>query len=266
MSEEKPVTPEAPENVAAPASAQPAPPVPPVHSATNGLAIASMVVGIVAFISGWIPFWGLLAGIAAVVLGILALKKPTAKGLSITGIVTGGLGALTSLLFSVIFIVALASSAALVGKAQEQSDKQSSQSQQQIDAKKDFAKGETATFGIWEVKVNSVTAGYVPTSSYYKAEDGNEYVVVNVTITNTGDDSDYISPYSFSINEDGLATETAFLSVDPELKSGSLDPGESTTGNLVFEVTKGATGLKLQYDATVYTNYETKNLTYTLAI
>ena len=63
----------------------------------KGLAIASMVVGIVAFLTGWTPFWGLAVGITAVVLGIIGLKKGGEKGLAITGIVTGGLAALTSL-------------------------------------------------------------------------------------------------------------------------------------------------------------------------
>ncbi|MDB5180390.1 MAG: hypothetical protein JWO54_148 [Candidatus Saccharibacteria bacterium] len=81
----------------------------PQPTASNGFAIASFVVGIVAFMSGWIPFWGVLSGSTAVVLGALALKNPASKGLAIAGIITGGLAALTSILFTLAFITSVTS-------------------------------------------------------------------------------------------------------------------------------------------------------------
>ena len=80
-----------------PTPAVPVTPVPVATGPTNGLAIAALIVGIVAFLSGWIPFWGFIVGVAAVVLGVIALKKPGGKGMAIAGLVTGGLGALTGL-------------------------------------------------------------------------------------------------------------------------------------------------------------------------
>ena len=82
-----------------PASAPVAPPAPspagtPVPS--TGLAIASLVLGILATLSG-IFFIGGLFGIAAIVLGIIALQKKVGKGMSITGIITGALGILGTL-------------------------------------------------------------------------------------------------------------------------------------------------------------------------
>lgn len=236
-------------------------------STTNGLAIAAMIVGIVAFISGWLPFWGLVAGAAAIVLGIIALKKPTGKGMALIGIITGGLAALSSLVFTVLFVIALAAGGAAVNQAQNELNDQNAQTQDMLDAKKDFTKGETAQFGTLEVKVNSVQRDYKPEGSFYQPEEGKEYIVLNVTVKNTGDEGEYISPYSFSVNEAGIAVENAFVTVDPELESGDLSPGASTTGNVVYEVTKGATDLKLQYKTTVFTpNYESKELVYTLAI
>lgn len=82
-----------------PASAPVAPPAPspagtPVPS--TGLAIASLILGILATLSG-IFFIGGLFGIAAIIIGVIALQKKVGKGMSITGIITGALGILGTL-------------------------------------------------------------------------------------------------------------------------------------------------------------------------
>lgn len=68
----------------------------------NGLGIAALVVGILAFLVSWIPFIGILGiigGIAAVVLGILGMRevqrgRANNRALSLTGLVIGGLALL----------------------------------------------------------------------------------------------------------------------------------------------------------------------------
>lgn len=255
MTENTPTHTEAP----APATQPPA----ANHTATNGLAVASMVVGLVAFFSGWVPFWGLLTGIAAIVLGVIALKKPTGKGLSVTGIVTGGIAALTSVLFTIFFVIALTASSAVVNETQNKI----SQNQQMIEAQKDFNKNQTAIFGNFQVKVNSVQRDYMPESTYYQPEAGKEYVVVNLTVKNIGDDSELVAPYTFSLTSNGLEATDAFVSIDSELPSTDLQPGTSVTGDVVFEVNKGASNLKLTYTTTLYdTGYDLKKLVYTLEI
>jgi len=99
---------------AAPASpyAPPAPtstmgPPPPYGVAPKGLAIAALVVGIVAFLSGLAPVFGLIVGAAAVVLGILALRRGQSKGFAVTGLALGAVGALTSLFVTITFAAAL---------------------------------------------------------------------------------------------------------------------------------------------------------------
>ena len=82
-----------------PASAPVVPPAPslagtPVPS--TGLAIASLVLGILATLSG-IFFIGGLFGIAAIITGVIALQKKVGKGMSIAGIITGALGILGTL-------------------------------------------------------------------------------------------------------------------------------------------------------------------------
>jgi len=248
-----------------------------VPQSANGIGIAALIVGIVAFLSGWLPVWGLLVGVAAVVLGIIALKKSKAnKGFGITGVVLGGIAVLTSLVFTIFWVLAF--SIATVGTggalnvvktAQDSLKAQSASAQAQIDAKKDFSKGSTATFGDFEVVVKSVTRDYASTDSYTQPSDGNEFVVVKVSVKNVTDSTQSFTKYDLKLIDGGVANDASFVaSVDPSFTGGSLVAGGTAEGNIVFEAKQGASGLKLQYETTVYDyeKYQSKTLTYTLAL
>jgi hypothetical protein len=110
--------PEEPSNQqATPEQAQPAaqtgpqpqttPSAPLATNQAGAFAISALVVGIVATFSSWIPVWGVLVGSAALVLGIIALKKNQSKALAITGIVTGGLATLLSLLITALVVLTI---------------------------------------------------------------------------------------------------------------------------------------------------------------
>src|SRR5690606_14736108 len=90
-------------------------------------------------------------------------------------------------------------------------DLKEEQSEQQdlVNSKKDFAKGETAQFENLEVKVNSVQRDYVPTSSFYAADEGKELILVNLTIKNTGKSAEYVSEYIFDINDMGVSDSSS---------------------------------------------------------
>lgn len=238
---------------------------PTTQGSGGGLAIAALVVGIVAFISGWVPFWGLVVGIAAVVLGILGIKKPSdKKGLAIAGLVTGGLGALTGVIVTGLAIVGMIGLAAVSSSIEDTVKDIDSKASEQKSAKKDFAKGETALFNNLEVKINSVQRDY--TAEYSKPSSGKEFIVINLEVKNTSDKSEYVSPIYYSVNDNGLAAGRSYVSVDNAFESGDLSPGASTSGNIVYEVTKGSTDLKLQHSTTVYTFGEgSEKLVYTLA-
>lgn len=77
------------------------PPGPPLSKAPQGLAVAALIVGIVAFLSGLIPVFGALVGIAAVVLGVLALSRNQSKGKALSGVILGGVAILVSLAMTV---------------------------------------------------------------------------------------------------------------------------------------------------------------------
>lgn len=71
----------------------------------KGLAITALVLGIVAVVGGmifgWIPFVGgiitVLCGLAALILGFIAIGKKQSKGMSITGLILGGVGVLAGI-------------------------------------------------------------------------------------------------------------------------------------------------------------------------
>jgi len=92
---------------APPAQVTPQQPVTPTHQQSSGLAIASMILGIVSIVS----FMGFFLGVPAIILGIIALRKKAGeKSMSIVGIVTGAFSTLMSILIIGIFIWAAYSS------------------------------------------------------------------------------------------------------------------------------------------------------------
>jgi hypothetical protein len=89
-------------------------PVAPPPRPSNGLAVASMVLGIVGVLLVWIPFigyLGMICGFVALGLGIPSVvtsrKTGVGMGMAVTGIVLGGLTVILSLLFLVALGAAL---------------------------------------------------------------------------------------------------------------------------------------------------------------
>ncbi len=85
----------------APAYGQPgyAPP------ATNGLSIASMILGIVGIL-GSLIWIGLLPAVAAVITGHMAVKRqPSAKPFWLTGLITGYIGIAITVIYILVLIL-----------------------------------------------------------------------------------------------------------------------------------------------------------------
>lgn len=68
-----------------------------VQVQSNGMAVASLVLGILSILFVWIPFVGLVSWILApigLVLGLVALGKPVGRGMAIAGSICSGIGLL----------------------------------------------------------------------------------------------------------------------------------------------------------------------------
>jgi hypothetical protein len=74
--------------------------------APQGFAVAALIVGIAAFLTGLVPWFGLLLAIAAVLLAIFALRRRQRRGFAITGLILGGIALLTGLIVAIVFSVA----------------------------------------------------------------------------------------------------------------------------------------------------------------
>lgn len=83
---------------------------------------------------------------------------------------------------------------------------------------------------------------------FNKAKDGNEFVVAEVVIENTGADKIPYNPLYFKVKDaDGFETDAELIAGDQSLKSGELAKGEKARGNVAFEVKKGTKGLVMEY-------------------
>ncbi|MEI6850655.1 MAG: DUF4190 domain-containing protein [Candidatus Saccharibacteria bacterium] len=235
---------------------------------TNGVAVAAMIVGIIAFVVAWAPFIGFVTGIVAIILGIIGLKKTTEKGMSIVGIVTGAMSALSSLVITLMFIAGIALIGGVASEIDNAADSYNTEQQAKIEAKKDFKKDETAVFGNFEIKVNSIQRNYTPEDQYMAAGEGKELVVVNVSIKNISKKSELFSAYDLGLNVNGVSNFSTYQVVVPEFTGGDISAGATSIGNIVYEITKDATGLKLQHTENVYNSKKAKSetLTYTLVI
>lgn len=91
--------PDTPKHTTKPAQVTPVT-APTVHK-DDGVALASMILGITS-----ITFMGIITGIPAVILGAISLKNPATRAYSLAGIITGSISILFTILF-VIFIIIL---------------------------------------------------------------------------------------------------------------------------------------------------------------
>ncbi len=82
--------------------------VSPQPGGSKGMAIASMVLGILSIVACCYWYLALICGIAAIVLGILHNKKNGSCGMSIAGIVCGIIGVVLTVVFLVLAAIGLA--------------------------------------------------------------------------------------------------------------------------------------------------------------
>lgn len=109
------------------------------------------------------------------------------------------------------------------------------------------------------LKVNSVQRSQG--SDFDKPKDGQEFVIVNLTITNSGNDTVSYNPFDFKMqNSQGNITDKTFTTVDSStsLSSGELAAGGAVTGTITFEQPAGDKGLILKYKSNFFSNKEIK--------
>ncbi len=81
---------------------------PPQPQPSNGLGIASLILGILS-----VTLFGVLTGVPAIITGAMGLKNPASKGMSIAGIIMGAISIVFTILAVLFFIFIVAVSAGM---------------------------------------------------------------------------------------------------------------------------------------------------------
>lgn len=135
-----------------------------------------------------------------------------------------------------------------------------------VDERNEIPKGQPAQFGHFEVKINKIVRNYKPADNRATTQNNYEYLLVDLSAKNTSPDIHALSDIELGLLSGEDVINSSLVRVEPVFKTGSINPGQSVSGNLVFEVPKGK-NLKLYYNTQIY-NYEKQKLEkieYTLA-
>ena len=276
----------------APEAAQPqyagAPPVPPIPvygapqqaSGSKVFAIVALVSGILAFLTGFLPYVGIVFGGVAIGFGIAALVKKQSKGFAIPGLALGAVGLLISLFMAFVFgavITSVNSQSGTGGSSSSErapggadSDEDFFGDDEQTDAddsgsdssrEHPLALGTTFTTGDWEVTVNSVelnaNAAVAAENQFNDAPaKGNQFIMPSLTVKYLGDETGY--PYDVRVDYVTATGEVisdfdvSVVEPEPSFGSGELYAGGTSTGNVVLSVPSTLDGvLRIQsgYDS-----------------
>ncbi len=123
-----------------------------------------------------------------------------------------------------------------------------------IGDKAEFEKEETVLIGPWEITYHNseIVDAFETNLSKYTADAGNQFIKAEFTLTNRGNQKDTFITATFDGWEDvaiymiDFANETYYDCINQEISNfglfgkDSMEPGESQTGELVFQVPDGA--------------------------
>jgi len=235
------------------------PPTPPTP-ATNGLAIAGFILGLLGFLGCFIPILNIGAIVLAVIgiilaaIGLIASKtKGSGKGLALAGLILGVLAVIIGIVMNAAVFKAASdatqtnvttptTSVAFAPASQAVTGASSSASADGSSREHPAALDSVITSADWSVVINSVTTTDKDSFSQPPAA-GNVLLVVNLTATYNGDDPqgstwfgtvNYVTPGGNTIT--GLDGSTFFIPDDQFPSSQTVFHGASLTGNEMIEV------------------------------
>jgi uncharacterized protein DUF4352 len=113
-------------------------------------------------------------------------------------------------------------------------------------APSEYTVGESADIDDETLKVNEVEHDYSPSSGSSSPLPGDEFIRVNVTVSNEGSTPQAYNEFYYKVEDSkGLQRGVSLVPVSEGFTLGTLAPGQTVTGNMVFEVPQGESGLKL---------------------
>lgn len=218
----------------------------PPFAEKKGMAIASMVIGIVAIVLSIIPVLGLVSfilGPIAVILGIVSLVQKRGKGQAITGVITGAIGFVIVLLGTLLF------GAAISSFDEEMQNQETLEAQIEEDAE---------AAGAEDVDVEDIEEEVAQNEEEPPADESTGEWVEVATLSGTGDqrgevftiENDARISYDFEAADEDFAIAAFYLVKEgdnltddggiPEMMIDGSDSGETMvyqTGELYLDVT-----------------------------
>lgn len=232
-----------------------------------GLAVASLVLGIIGFIFTFIVI-GIIPSIIGLILGIIALatKKPK-KGMSIAGIALSVLSIL--MLVGIMSLVPSESNNNNVVEVQEDIEEETPEENAQVDEdpveddteSQDELSSELGVGSSFETEGLKVTINdanlefteYDDEYGLYTPEEGMKYIMVSFTFENIGDSDEYVSIYDFDCYADNTACEQAYLPDGSDFMNTNLSPGRNVSFNTYYTVPANAQSIELEYETDLWT-------------
>lgn len=263
----KPTPAQAPIPRSIPPVTAPIPTAPQHPNSTPPLTIIAVILGGLSILIS-LSIMGAIFGVAAIVVSIIALlKKLDGKKLAFAGLITGIIGTIISIGFIVLVathVIVLPT----IGTTAQVAEKESPadiRSRELIKSQKTFTKGETARMGYFDVKANNVGEPF----DHATADEGNQYIFINLTVTNKDTVSHHLPAIKLSV--DGRAYDNTFLDAFLKVPSYEMQPGQTVTGNMRYQIKAGGTRMKLQLTEDYINNPDTDDgkaarLVWTLAL
>jgi hypothetical protein len=176
-----------------------------------------------------------------------------------TLIACGVVGALTVVVLIVVFVLASGKggsggtgSSDNSGEGETQAATSTSSEKPEDSANQAYAVGDTVELSDRTFKVNEAQGEYLPFDQSSLPVPGQQFVRVNLTLTNKSTDNINFTPFDFGLQDASGAQRghTIVEEMPNPFHSGNLSPNDSVTGNIAFEAPQGAAGFKLIYKPT----------------
>jgi hypothetical protein len=203
------------------------------------MGVAALVLGILALLLAWIPiigFVGFILGALAITLGIVGIvraRKGRATNLAVAAIGTA-LGAVAVVLSTVVFgLFANEVGKQLDANGMTSGSANAPQEQDQGAANANF--GETYTWSGGEAITISAPREHTPDNPFMAAPDGKRYVAVDVRVQNGSDQPYQVMLTQLSAQHGGHVAQENFAAGDP-LPNAEIPPGGDVTFTKVWEV------------------------------
>ena len=231
------------------------------------MGIATLVLGIVSFILGFIPFCGIIALIPAIigiVLGIVDLvkrsKEGTPKGVSIAGIILSA--------FAVIFIIFWVIVIGIIGATTNDiidngiSTPKGNMIDYPIDYEEDegdeeISVGQTFEDDYMKVTYTALNDNYTDYSEFATINDGCKIIVASFEFQNIASSDQLASSYKFNCYADGYDCDKFYYAKDSSFSS-SLSTGKKAKGNIYFQVPVDAEEVIIEYQTNILSNKTAK--------